>query len=338
MMAYIYKYKYDLIDEKLKIFAVTGTDGKTSMVTILHILFSGLLGLSASIGTLGVNLNGIKYNFNQTTPTTPEIKDIYYMFKNLYEKDVRFIFMEATSIASVQKRLASISFDNLSFTTMTSDHLDFHKTLENYYDAKIAFIRQLANSKKSIKTLIYNLDDSNSNLIKKELKKLDNIISFNYGYDKDSDFRIVETKYINRLLNIKIEISKKVLSLYNLPEDKKIIEIDTNLIGKVNSYNIVHSIAQIFNYLIVHQKKDSKEFFSYIEKAKKIFLRLSIPGRMERIEYNNNDIFIDYAHTADSLQNAILTLKDAGYKKIITIMGCGGDRDRQKTSYGKNCH
>lgn len=330
IMAFLYKFKYDSIDEKLNIFAITGTDGKTSMVAVLHLIFSSLFGLSASIGTLGVNLNGVKYDFKQTTPTTPEIKDIYFIFENLYKKGVKFIFIEATSIASVQKRLEGISFDNLSFTTMTSDHLDFHKTLENYYNAKIAFIKQLANSKKDIKTIIYNLDDLNVNLIKQELKKFDNIISFNYGYHKDSDFRVIETKYFNRLLNVKIEISEKILSYYNIPANKKIIEIDTNLIGKVNSYNIVHSVAQIFNYLIVHQKKDINEFFIYIEKTKKIYKSLCIPGRMERIDYNNNDIFIDYAHTSDSLKNAILTLKDAGYKKIFTIMGCGGDRDKTK--------
>lgn len=330
MMAYLYKIKYDNIDEKLNIFAITGTDGKTSMVTILHLLFSNLFFLSASIGTLGVNVNGNKIEFNQTTPTTPEIKDIYNIFNQLYQKGVKSIFMEATSIASVQKRVASISFDSLSFTTMTSDHLDFHKSLENYYEAKLAFIDQLANSKKDVKSLVFNLDDANSELVIRRLKRYKDILSLSFGYNELSDFKIIKIEYIDRLLNIKIEISERLTKLYNIPEAKKIIEIKTNLIGRVNSYNIAHSVAQIFNYLIIHQKQNINQFFYSIEKAKDIFTRLIIPGRMERIEFKNSDIFIDYAHTADSLKNAILTLKEAGYKKVITVMGCGGDRDKTK--------
>lgn len=330
MMAYLYKIKYDNIDEKLNIFAITGTDGKTSMVTILHLLFSNLFCLSASIGTLGLNVNGNKIEFNQTTPTTPEIKDIYNIFNQLYQKGVKSIFMEATSIASVQKRVASISFDSLSFTTMTSDHLDFHKSLENYYEAKLAFIDQLANSKKDVKSLLFNLDDANSELIIRRLKRYKDILSLSFGYNELSDFKIIKTEYIDRLLNIKIEISERLSKSYNIPETKKIIEIKTNLIGRVNSYNIAHSVAQIFNYLIIHQKQNINQFFYSIEKAKDLFTRLIIPGRMERIEFKNSDIFIDYAHTADSLKNAILTLKEAGYKKVITVMGCGGDRDKTK--------
>ncbi|HPC38202.1 MAG TPA: UDP-N-acetylmuramoyl-L-alanyl-D-glutamate--2,6-diaminopimelate ligase [Exilispira sp.] len=330
MMAYLYKIRYDNIDEKLNIFAITGTDGKTSMVTILHLLFSNLFSLSASIGTLGVNVNGNKIEFNQTTPTTPEIKDIYNIFNQLYQKGVKTIFMEATSIASVQKRVASISFDSLSFTTMTSDHLDFHKSLENYYEAKLAFIDQLANSKKDVKSLLFNLDDANSELVIRRLKRYKDIFSLSFGYNELSDFKIIKTEYIDRLLNIKIEISERLTKLYNIPEAKKIIEIKTNLIGRVNSYNIAHSVAQIFDYLIIHQKQNINQFFYSIEKAKDLFTQLIIPGRMERIEFKNNDIFIDYAHTADSLKNAILTLKEAGYKKVITVMGCGGDRDKTK--------
>lgn len=330
LMAYIYKYYFKSIDEQLYIHAITGTDGKTSMVTILHAVFSSLFQLSASIGTLGVIVNGSKLDFSQTTPTTPEINDIYYILNKLNEIGVKFIFIEATSIASVQKRLESIHFNNLSFTTMTSDHLDFHKNLENYYNAKISFIQQLEKSKKKNKTVIYNLDDKNSFLIENELNKYENINSLTYGYNEKADFRIIKEEYEDMFLNIDIEISEKILLKYKIPENKKILKIKTNLVGKVNSYNICHSITQLFNYIVIQQKMETDKFFNYFEKAKKAFLNLTIPGRMERIKFINHDIYIDYAHTADALKNAIMTLKEAGYKKIFTIMGCGGNRDKSK--------
>ncbi|MFN3412112.1 MAG: Mur ligase family protein [Exilispira sp.] len=329
-MAYIYKFKFDLIDEKMNIFAFTGTDGKTSMVNILHLLFSKLFGLSASIGTLGVNINGEKYNFQQTTPTTPEIYDIFYILTQLSKIKVSNIFIEATSIASSQKRLESLSLDSLSFTNMTSDHLDFHTTLENYYNSKLSYINQLSNSEKKNRLLFYNLDDLNYYLIENELKKYKNIMAYNYGFNQNADFKISKLGYENRLLVVEIELSNKLLKISNITENKKIISIKTNLIGRVNAYNIAHSLAYILVLSIINYNSNPSIFYNLLEESREIFSNITIPGRMERIEFMGSDIFIDYAHTADSLKNAILSLKEAGYKNVITVMGCGGDRDKSK--------
>lgn len=355
LMAFIYKYKYKSIDEKLNIFAITGTDGKTSMVTILHLFFSKLFGSSASIGTLGVRVNGKKIEFNQSTPTTPEIYDLYGIFKTLHRKKVKNIFIEATSISSIQKRLASISFNSLSFTNMTSDHLDFHGTLENYYNAKLSFIDQLSRSNKKAKIVLYNLDDKNSKLIYEKLKKYEDIKSISFGFDKESDFMIFDAYYKDRYFYVSIKISDNLIKKLNInskdspgflvkkgKDDREtyidnVFLIKTNLIGKVNAYNIVHSVAILFAYVVLQQKQSFNKFVSYLKKSDKILSELIIPGRMERIKFHENDIFVDYAHTAFSLENAIKTLYEAGYKKVITIMGCGGNRDKTKRPIMGKC-
>ncbi len=330
LMAYIYKFYYNCIDEKLNIFAITGTDGKTSMVYILSSIFSKIYGNSASIGTLGVNYNGKKLDIDQTTPTTPEIYDLYNIFSQLYKRKTKYVFMEATSIASIQNRLSSISFDSICFTNMTADHLDFHGNLENYYGAKISFIDRIAGSRKKNKTVIYNLDDENKNLVEQRFKNYQNLNILTYGFNKDSDFVISSSEYQQRYFKIKIIISKKLLEKFNYKDNPKDIEIKTSLIGRFNAYNIANSLAHLFNYFVIVKKNGIEKFFELIDKTKEVFLNLNIPGRMQRIKYKNHDIYIDYAHTAAALENAINTLKDVGYSKIITIMGCGGDRDKTK--------
>ncbi|HNV44144.1 MAG TPA: UDP-N-acetylmuramoyl-L-alanyl-D-glutamate--2,6-diaminopimelate ligase [Exilispira sp.] len=348
-MAFLFKYFYDLQDEQFNIFAFTGTDGKTSMVTILQLLFNRMKFPAASIGTLGIMKGYKNFKLSKSTPTTPEIYDLYNILYELKKKDVSNIFIEATSIASVQKRLSSISFDTLSFTTLTSDHLDFHGTLASYYEAKLKFIDQLAASDKPIKILFYNTDDSNADLVFERASSYPSILIAGYGFSNRSDFKIDAYSYTDNKLMIDVLYPASISNLhfYNKrlssnPDDSgfeikfrqqlpfKKINLRSNLIGKANVYNITHAFAILYLFFTLFLKKTVDHFEKIILSNKAVFEELMIPGRFERISYMGHDIYIDYAHTADAIENAIKTLKEAGYKSIITIMGCGGDRDQSK--------
>ena len=283
--------------------AITGTKGKTSSCWFIFQLLNLCHQNCGYIGTIGVyyyknnTLNKINKNDNLTTP---QIEDLYYFLDRMKKNGIENVIFEASSHSLEQARIAGLHIKISGFTNLTQDHLDYHKTMDNYFNAKAKLFQEY---QQIGDIAIINNDDERSAQLKtickeKQLK----IITF--GLSKDSDF------YIK---SIKQNATKQEV---NFKYKNKQYTFDTKILGKFQISNIAMALLITEQYGI--NMKDILNKVSII----------SAPfGRMQQVL--NENIFIDYAHTPKSLEESLLTLKSI-YDNIILIFGCGGDRDRQK--------
>lgn len=294
------KTTYKEILNDMIIMGITGTNGKTTVAYFISQALNKLNIKCAYIGTIGFYMNKKICNLSNTTP---DILDLYEMLIESYKNGFKHVILEASSQAISYKRIDQIMFDYTLFTNLTQDHLDYHKTMENYALAKQQLFKQL---KKSGKAII-NYDDKNKKYF--SLKNNHNVF---YGFN-GGDFKICDYKMDND--GTKITYSYK----------NKIYETQTKLIGKYNIYNILATITQLIELSI--PIKDVNEIIPTI---------VAPVGRMDTIYYKNNTIIIDYAHTADAISNLIETVKELKHDDIYTIFGCTGDRDRSKRNIMTN--
>ncbi|MDR2781697.1 MAG: UDP-N-acetylmuramoyl-L-alanyl-D-glutamate--2,6-diaminopimelate ligase [Holosporaceae bacterium] len=281
---------------------VTGTNGKSSTVDILRQIWIASGIDVASIGTLGVvEKNGCKkLSHNMTSPDCLELHKILH---TLCERKIRYIAMEATSQGIEQHRVDQIKFNVCAFTNFTQDHLDYHKTLENYWNAKLRLFKELA-SEQSV--FVANSDDQYSEKIhnvadERKIKYID------YGYNSN---------YIRILKIIPNESQQWVDALFF----RKKISFALPLCGVFQVYNAMcaATIAYITGLSI-------DNIVNCLQKLQ------PINGRLELVaQFGSSSIYIDYAHTPDALQNAISSLRNHKKSRIITVFGCGGNRDQQK--------
>lgn len=279
---------YGYPQNKLKVIGVTGTNGKTTSTYILE----SVLENSSRIGTTGYRV----LNENMTAKnTTPESLDLIKLMAKSVKLGVEYFFMEVSSHALSMGRVDMLNFDSAIFTNLTQDHLDYHKTIDEYFNAKCKIIGLLKPNAK----LCVNIDD-------KYVKNL-NGISISTK-DKNADFYGEILEYTNN--GMKVRIKSKSCSK----------EIVTKLVGEYNLHNILGVVAALTSIGID---------FSYI--LDKISKMDSVVGRFELIE-NNKDarIVVDYAHTPDGLMNVLSTLKSITKNRLITVFGAGGDRDKTK--------
>ncbi|MBP3461933.1 MAG: UDP-N-acetylmuramoyl-L-alanyl-D-glutamate--2,6-diaminopimelate ligase [Bacilli bacterium] len=282
---------YKYLLDNLKIIGITGTNGKTTTAFITSSILNKLNINSAYIGTIGFYINGkLIKNLNNTTPDT---LTLYKLIKEAKENNCKFIVMEVSSHSLDMNRLASIKLDIALFTNLTQDHLDYHKNMNNYLNSKLKIINYL----KDDGILIVNNDSEYSKY-------------FNFK-NKKSIGKNLSTYQILDYVNSKDLIVFKY-------EDKK-YEVKINLKSKFNVYNYISSLA-ILNSLGINIK-DIINVSNLVEAP---------PGRMETFIYKNNYIIIDYAHTPDAVIKIINASKETFNKKIITIIGCGGNRDKTK--------
>jgi len=292
---------YDNPSQKLDMTAITGTNGKT---TIAYILENILKSSKNKVGVIGT----INYRFNdyRATPlnTTPDILTVQNFLHSMCRQKVRHCIMEVSSHALVQRRIEGIKFDRAIFTNLTQDHLDYHRTKENYFDAKLELFKKYL---KNDGVAIINTDDEYGRRIKRLIK---NHKVITYAIESKADVMV-------EAIRLSLEGSSFLVKCF-----KQETIVDTNLIGMHNIYNILASIAACSTLKIP---------------LRKILLgvrNVSIPGRLERIHSNRKlNIFVDYAHTEDALRNVLSSLKMLQPKgRIITVFGCGGDRDKGKRS------
>ena len=279
---YLANYLDDLYKDKfsnIKLIGITGTNGKTTSCYLLWQILNKLGYKCGYIGTIGFY---IEDKIKDLDNTTPDMLDIYEMISKCIDEGCQYVVMEVSSQGLSYGRIGKLIYDYAVFTNLTSDHLNYHKTMENYALAKQKLFKQS-------KCSIVNIDDSYSDYF-----ITDNSIT--YGVNK-SDYMI------------------------KTDGDIKVNDIvyKTNLIGNYNIYNLVISIIIL-----------DREYISY---DKKIFECLDYPpGRMNVVEYNDNKIIVDYAHTPDAIKNVIDTVGKLKHNKLIVIMGCGGNRDASKRS------
>ena len=289
---YLNKYLYDNyhhIIEDMTIIGITGTNGKTTTCYLIYQALNKLGYKCGYIGTVGFFLED---KVRDLPNTNPDICEMYDMIVEAYEKGFKYVVLEASSQGIAYGRIETLEFDYAVFTNLTRDHLDYHKTMENYALAKQQLFKQL--KKKGLG--IVNIDDAYS-----VYYKIGNYIT--YGFN-DSEYQI--TNY---------EITKDGIT-FTINDE---YTIKSKLIGKYNIYNLLVA------YIIL-----DRIGISY-EDMKNVFIELNPPsGRMDIIKYNSNTIVIDYAHTPDAMENIINTIKEINHEHLYIVFGCTGSRDRVK--------
>lgn len=291
--------------DRLLVVGVTGTNGKTTTCFLLQHLIDSAKGHCGLIGT-------VKYVTGEglTEPashTTPDSITLQRLLRTMTENQCVGVAMEVSSHALTQQRTHGIRFDAAIFTNLTQDHLDYHKTMEAYYDAKALFPSHLAEQGGDKKpALIVNTDDPAGRRMAREYEGKLRIVTF--GMNVHADFRATQMSATMKGTSFTLEARGRSF-LVRMP-----------LIGRFNVYNALGALAAVWAMDL-----NLRQAVKALEDSPQV------PGRMEAVAENKPfKVFVDYAHTPDALENALRTLRDLGPRRIITVFGCGGDRDRTK--------
>ncbi|MCQ2161730.1 MAG: UDP-N-acetylmuramoyl-L-alanyl-D-glutamate--2,6-diaminopimelate ligase [Bacteroidales bacterium] len=279
---------------KLTLVGITGTNGKTTTVTLLYHLF---MNQGYSCGLLSTIANFVGTTRTETTNTTSDPITINSLMSRMVDAGCEYCFMEVSSIGVEQERVAGLDFKVGIFSNLTHDHLDYHKTFAEYLRCKKLFFDTLPASA----TAITNVDDRNGEVMVQNTKA--RVLTYSCRSMADHTCRIIEESFDGMLLRI----------------DGK--EVWTRLIGQHNAYNLlaIYSAA-----MAVGASPD--------ETLVALSNLMPAPGRLESVRGPKDlSVVFDYAHTPDALENVLKTLKDISpSKELICVFGCGGDRDRTK--------
>ncbi|WP_196890705.1 UDP-N-acetylmuramoyl-L-alanyl-D-glutamate--2,6-diaminopimelate ligase [Aureivirga marina] len=281
--------------KKLKLVGITGTNGKTTIATLLYNLFEKA---GFKTGLLSTVINKIHGENVKATHTTPDSLSINYLMRKMVNAGVTHCFMEVSSHGIHQNRTEALDFDGAVFTNLTHDHLDYHETFKEYRDVKKMLFDNL--SKEAF--ALVNIDDKNGPIMFQNTKAK----KYSYALKTMADFKgkVLE----NQISGICIEIN-------NMP-------VWTRLIGSFNAYNLlaIYGVAQLLGL----EQLRALELLSELE---------TVSGRFQyQISPNGTIAIIDYAHTPDALKNVLETIHDIKDERanVITVVGCGGDRDAEK--------
>lgn len=286
---------FDNPSKKLKLIGVTGTNGKTTTVTLLYNLFKQL---GYYVGLISTVCNRIQNKEIPSTHTTPDAIQLNSLLNMMVNEGCEYCFMEVSSHSIVQHRISGINFSGGIFTNITHDHLDFHKTFSEYIKAKKMFFDNLPQQSFALT----NIDDKNGMVMLQNTKAA----KYTYGLKNIADFncKILENELGGLLLSIDGN------------------ELSTRLVGEFNAYNLlaVYSAA-----VLLGQEK--------ISVLKELSNLGAAEGRFDYVQSKDNiTAIVDYAHTPDALLNVLRTIETIRTKneKLITVIGAGGNRDAQK--------
>ena len=289
---------YDHPSDKMKLVGITGTNGKTTITYLMESILSAAKKNAGVIGTINYRSKGVSMPATNTTPGPIELQSL---LSEMLKRKVRYVLMEVSSHSLDQNRVGCVRFDVGVFTNITKEHLDYHKTIKNYFSAKTKLFEHL--KKKGVAVL--NNDDKMVASLKRRLKS--KVVT--YGIKKNADVTAGR---------IAISIDS---SAFVIKTPKGSFEVKTKLIGKHNVSNILASVAaSIALGIRLNTIKRGIESFSMV------------PGRLEPVNSGQPfRIFVDFAHTEDALHNILSLLRDVtGNGRIITVFGCGGNRDKAK--------
>jgi len=286
---------YDNPSSKLKLIGITGTNGKTTIATLLYKLFRGLGYKCGLLSTVENQVNGQVIN---ATHTTPDPVELNRLMNEMVEQGCDYCFMEVSSHAIVQHRIGGLKFSGGIFSNLTHDHLDYHKTFDIYLKAKKTFFDDLPSNAFALT----NGDDKNGGVMLQNTKAHKKT----YGLKSMADYkaRILENQFEGLHLQIDSE------------------EVWFKMVGTFNAYNLlaVYAAAMLLD-------QDKTKILTGLSKL------TGARGRFEYIVAPNKIIgIVDYAHSPDAVQNILSTIHDIrkGNEKVITVIGCGGDRDKTK--------
>ena len=282
---------YNKYLDEMTIIGITGTNGKTTSAYLIYQMLNKIGIKTAYIGTIGFYMDK---KIMSLPNTSVDICDTYDLFMKAYDNGYKTIVLEVSSHALANGRLKTVKFDYAVFTNLTQDHLDFHKTMENYALAK----QQLFKMLKKDGIAIVNNDDKY-----KDYYLLDENNNLTYGENGNYSFK-----------NYKADI--KGLS-FDLIFNNNTYHINSKLMGKYNVYNLLVMISVVSN---IHNN---------IDDIVNLIPELNAPdGRIDTVDYKNNKIIIDYAHTPDAIEKIMSAISTTGKKYVV--FGCTGDRDRTK--------
>ena len=294
-VAYMAHQFYDAPSTKIKLVGVTGTNGKTTIATLLFKLFSEL---GYTCGLVSTVQNQIGDQIIPSTHTTPDAVSLNELLNTMVNAGCSHVFMECSSHAVHQHRISGLQFTGALFSNITHDHLDYHKTFEAYIAAKKGFFDALPASAFAIT----NSDDKRGEVMLQNTKAK----KLSYGLKSSADYKgkILE----NALTGLVMLVNE--------------IEVHFRLIGEFNAYNLLAVYGAAVNLGI--ESSTALTTLSMLAGAE---------GRFDYIISGKQVIgIIDYAHTPDALENVLATIKKLrkGYEQVITVVGCGGDRDKTK--------
>ena len=293
--AYLANYLKDLYankTSKLKIIGITGTNGKTTSCYLIYELLNKLGIKTAYIGTIGFYLP------NSHTPlanTTPDLYELYELLAKAVDNECQVVAMEVSSQALDMRRLEGIEFDIVSFTNLTKEHLDYHNTMEEYEKAKLKLFKQVKDY------AIINIDDKYGK---------DFILSKNNNITigkNDADYIINNLTLTNNQ------------STFTITHNNEVQNITLPIPGEYNVYNYLNA------YIICDNLGLDRE--EVVAKTNEL---TTPPGRYQFVKNDKFTVIIDYAHTPDAVLNIINSVKEYAEGRVITLIGCGGDRDKTK--------
>lgn len=294
---------YGQPSHEMNLIGVTGTNGKTTVTQLIHYIHKEAGIPSGIVGTMGISFNNKEIKVNHTTP---ESLDLQKAFHQMVDEGIQTCAMEVSSHALHQGRVRGLDFNIGVFTNLTQDHLDYHHTMADYLYAKSLLFSQLSNTYQldSLKLAVLNQDDSAS----ETLKRATAAQVLTYGIERDADFRARHISITGRGTQFEWVTNSEVYA------------INMKLIGTFSVYNVLAAGLACYASGIP---------MSTIIKA--VETMEGVPGRFEPVVGGQPfAVIVDYAHTPDSLENALKAIHAFAKKNIITVVGCGGDRDRKK--------
>ena len=290
---------------KVPVIGITGTNGKTSITYMIESILKDGGYVPGVVGT-------VNYRWKDTVisapNTTPESRDLQELFARMVSDGVNVIIMEVSSHALSLFRVEDVEFDIVVFTNLTRDHLDFHKTFEEYFNAKLRIFELLDKSSKDNKAAIVNIDDEYGKKIVKNAGYGYPVMGFGVG--QGAEFKIEDNSISSLLDGVRYKLEK--------PETG--IEIELDVLGSFQVYNSLCAFAVCQKMglptdVIVKGLRDLK----------------SIPGRFDSIKSKIGfNAIVDYAHTDDAVLKLLSSARELKPKRIITLLGCGGNRDKTK--------
>lgn len=277
--------------KKLKIIGITGTNGKTTSAYLTYQMLLKLGKKASYLGTIGYFTKDKEITLNNTTP---DIITLYKLLLDAINDNIEYFVMEVSSHSISLKRIEGLKFEVCAFTNLTQDHLDFYKTIDNYLKAKLKILDYLDDDK----YILLNSDDENSKYFMNHLCKT---------YGINGDYKIIN--YISHPDKTEITFSY----------DNKTYNVITNLTSKFNVYNYLTmlSILNSIGFSIDNILENTKDIYPP-------------KGRCETYKVKNGYAVIDYAHTPDAVLKVISAYNELKKNRVITIVGCGGDRDPKK--------
>lgn len=284
--------------EKLKLIGVTGTNGKTTTTYMIRSILNEAKRKSGLIGTISIDFGNVEI---ESSRTTPESIDLQRIFNQMVSQGMEYGVMEVSSHSLEFGRVDQCIFQIGVFTNLTQDHLDFHGNLDNYRKAKEKLFY------KTKKANIINIDDENGRLIYKNIKHL-NVPLLTYGIEEKADIMAKDIEINDNGIRFRlITPSYETMIVSSIP-------------GKFSVYNVLAAAS------VAYAEGIDKDII-----AKGIEELKYVPGRSEVLQIDKPyKVIIDYAHTPDGLENILKAIKHYAKGKIITVFGCGGDRDKTK--------